>query len=373
MKKIITLIITILVFIIFVGACNRKQSSNNDEQSIEEPSPTDTVPIVTITPTDVPDNNISDGVSILEYYPFKMNTKYIYKGIGNEYASYTVYNDFIDEGLGRIQTRTNNGGTETVRVLEYKDGELKIILRRDECYYRDNLIDKESSEEGEILLKEPLIEGSKWLLPDGRERSISNLEASVETESITYDAIEITTEGEGGITKDYYAKGLGLVKSVFLGDGVEIYSILDEIQEDVPLVQQVEFYYPDQDEKIYKEIRELAFNTNEATRLVVQEVMKEEVQKKTYLPLNGPNTKINSLYLREDNIVYIDFSEEFISEMNAGSGYEALILQSITNTLGNYYGVEEVYITVEGKPYESGHEVKEEGETFKVNMDNVVE
>jgi hypothetical protein len=58
--------------------------------------------------------------------------------------------------------------------------------------------------------------------------------------------------------------------------------------------------------------------------------------------------------------------------MNAGAGYELLILQSITNTLGNYYGAQKVYITMEGKPYESGHILMKKGETFKVNMDKVI-
>ena len=57
--------------------------------------------------------------------------------------------------------------------------------------------------------------------------------------------------------------------------------------------------------------------------------------------------------------------------MNAGSSFEALILQSLTNTLGNYYGVQEVYITIDGGPYESGHIIIEEGEPSTVNYDNV--
>jgi spore germination protein GerM len=59
--------------------------------------------------------------------------------------------------------------------------------------------------------------------------------------------------------------------------------------------------------------------------------------------------------------------------MNAGAAYESLILQSITNTLGNFYGVDEVYIMVEGKPYESGHILLKKGETLKVNMDLVAD
>jgi hypothetical protein len=59
--------------------------------------------------------------------------------------------------------------------------------------------------------------------------------------------------------------------------------------------------------------------------------------------------------------------------MNAGAGYESMILQSIVNTLGGYYGVDQVYLTVEGEPYSSGHIAMKKGEFFKVNLNNSVE
>jgi spore germination protein GerM len=90
------------------------------------------------------------------------------------------------------------------------------------------------------------------------------------------------------------------------------------------------------------------------------------------LVLASSNTRINSMYLGDDGIAYIDFSAELVTEMNVGAGYEGLILQAITNTVGNYYGTDEVYITVDGKPYESGHLLMMEGETFQVDMSRVI-
>ena len=59
--------------------------------------------------------------------------------------------------------------------------------------------------------------------------------------------------------------------------------------------------------------------------------------------------------------------------MNAGSGYESMILQCITNTLGIYYGVTKVYLTVEDKPYSSGHIIMKKGQAFIVNLKDCVE
>ncbi|MCB2293692.1 GerMN domain-containing protein [Clostridium algoriphilum] len=79
---------------------------------------------------------------------------------------------------------------------------------------------------------------------------------------------------------------------------------------------------------------------------------------------------IKSLYLNKDNMVYVDFSKEFTQEMNAGSGYESQILQCITNTLGDYYMVKKDYITVECKPYSSGHILMENDEAFILDYKN---
>ncbi len=59
--------------------------------------------------------------------------------------------------------------------------------------------------------------------------------------------------------------------------------------------------------------------------------------------------------------------------MNAGSSLETEILKSIVNTLGKFYDVEKVYITIEGAPYESGHFGIKPGESFQVDDSNIEE
>lgn len=119
--------------------------------------------------------------------------------------------------------------------------------------------------------------------------------------------------------------------------------------------------------------KQLSFKTNDITRIIFENAFKD-LPKGDLAKVLGPNVKIKSLYLNKDNrVVYIDFTKELLSEMNAGSGYESLILQSITNTIGTYYGVEKVYITIEDNPYASGHIEMKKGEFFTVNLTNSVE
>jgi hypothetical protein len=369
MKK-FTLNIGIIVTMLFLTAC--KNNKGTDAGDINQ-EPT-TTPVVTATPTDVPtestDNTKEEPTTLLtiaDYFPFKEDAEYVYEGEGNEYASYVVYTDYVKEDS--IQLRKSDSGAEVVTVLKYEKGELTKVLSREEAYYRENFIGKTEGE-AEILLKEPLKQGTEWTIQGNHKRYISNVGVDITTPSGDYEALEVTTDEEGGEKVDYYAPGVGLVKTIYSGKDYQVTSTLSKINANTPFKQTISIYYPTVEEVIRVENKELSFNTNDITRIKLEEAVKN-ITKEDDRPLISTNTRINSLYLSKDNVVNVDFSRELITEMNAGAGYEALILQSIANTLGDYYGVNEVYITIDGNPYESGHILLKKGETFKVNYDKV--
>jgi hypothetical protein len=307
---------------------------------------------------------------IEDYYPFKKNTHYIYEGTGNEFASFDLYNDYISGE--KVQQRMNNGGTTKVNVMELNSGKLSKVYTRGEAYYRENLLNQKS-EKVEVLLMEPLIKGTTWKMDDGSKRTITDTAAGVTTPTGNYKALEVTTESAKDKTIDYYAKNVGLVKSVFVSGGSQITSTLSKIEENVPLIQNINFYYPNiDDEKIYYKTIPISFNTNEITREVIAEEYKKQVNNQLGAVFSK-NTEINSLYLNQDGKVYIDLNQAFMKEMNAGAGYEAMILQSVVNTIGQYYQVEKVYLTIDNQPYESGHILMGKGEYFRVQTQNSIE
>lgn len=85
-------------------------------------------------------------------------------------------------------------------------------------------------------------------------------------------------------------------------------------------------------------------------------------------PLLKPAVKINKVYFNKNKVLTIDFASNFNEAMGLGSGPEAATLEAIVNTLGYAFNVKEVIITLDGKPYSSGHIVKDPGETFKVKI-----
>jgi hypothetical protein len=321
----------------------------------------------------VPDNN-SDNTTkpkISDYYPYKENLRMKYAGSGNEYAEQDVYVDIIKNN--RIQLRVINPGTTVGQVIENKDGELRLITSTGELYFLCDLT-SEINSNPEILLKEPLEKDTKWALPDGRTRFISSIDVEVSTPSGDYKALEVTTLGDDYTMLDYYVLNTGLVKRVFKSGESIIETSLEKIENDVSIQQTMKFYYPEfsKDRIVYVESKE-NFKTNHNIADTFENLFKTAVGD-TLTPLMSQNTKINKLYINlQEFRVYIDFSKEFVNEMNAGTTLEAMILQSVTNTLGNYYNVDKVHITIDGSPYSSGHVQTSEKDNFYVDYDNTTE
>lgn len=68
----------------------------------------------------------------------------------------------------------------------------------------------------------------------------------------------------------------------------------------------------------------------------------------TLLKLIPENTKLNSVKI-QDNILYIDFSEDFIKEQSLGKEQEEIILKSIVNTVTELNEVNKVAFLIDGK------------------------
>lgn len=307
---------------------------------------------------------------IADYFPIRDNLNYVYEGKGNEFAGFEVYVDYTSKD--KIQHSVENGGTVTARVYEIKDGKLIRVLSRGEVYYRENMLQKRDDPE-EVLLMEPLEKGTSWTLKDGRQRTITGISAVIETSIGSFTSIEVITEDSDDTTIDYYAKGIGLVKTIFQSSGMEVSSTLYSIEEDAARTQTIRFYYPDIDDgKVYYEEKEVSYRTNDDTGKILEEAYKGAVNESLGVVLTT-DAAIKSLTLDEENRVRLDLNAAFSSDMNAGAAYEAMILQCIADTFGNYYNSEEVILTVEGKPYESGHIQMEEGQSISVEREGITE
>lgn len=314
-------------------------------------------------------NNQTPENKAADYFANKENVLYTYDGTGNEFAAYTAFNEYAANG--KVQQRIVNGGANGIKVLECKDGKITINYAEGDMPYRENKLSA-ASNTSEVLLMEPIKKGTTWNLADGRVRTLTNTSVKVTVPMGEYDAIEVTTTKGSDTTKQYYVKGIGLVKLIYSNGTDEITSALSKIEENASETQNVNFYYPNiNNGKYYYVSKDVSFKTNDVTKDILAAKYKEQIGVGTG-KVFGTTTVINSLTLKSDGKVYIDLNKAFVTDMNAGSEYESMILTSIANTFGQYYGVNKVVITIDGSAYSSGAILMKQGEYFKTKLTGAV-
>lgn len=328
----------------------------------ESPSP-ETPPV---------DDHDEPTVTIEDFYPFLTDTYLTYEGIGMEFAERETYFDFISNG--RAQIRNHSSGTTVVQILEYREGALKLFLSREEAYYLSDYTNADFVEEREILLMEPIEVGTNWELPDGRRREITGMNVAIETPSGNYEALEVTTEeDEDGQTKTYYVEGAGMVLTIFQTEDHEVITTLADIEEETDVTYILRCYYPDleNEQLVYKDFN-IPFHTNDKIEPTYTEYLQRSTNESISSVFSENVTLQSFSYNPEEELVVVDLSNNFVTEMNLGAGYESLVIQSIVNTVGFNFGVEKVVITLDGALYESGHFQLVEGNYFQVDYKNVV-
>ena len=327
--------------------------------------PATTMPVPVTAPPASP-GTAATAETVTDYFPVLENVRRAYEGVGNEYASFVTFTEFAKGN--KVQLRIDNGGTVSSRVYKWENGRLTRVLSVPEAYVRNNLLDApELASEAEVLLQEPLTVGTAWDAPGGW-RTITGAGVLVETPAGDYNALEVTTQGAESKTIDYYAKGAGLVKSVFQSGDTEVVSSLAEIESDAAFLQVVRLYYPGADGvgRYYREVQ-LAMATNMTLADALTEAYQAEPRGKAGQAFT-PGTRILSLSINRDNVVRLDLNQAFITERTGSAAYEQGVLRSVANTFGELYMVSEVLLTVEGKPYRSQQFSMREGETLQVEQ-----
>ena len=68
----------------------------------------------------------STAMTVQDLFPLEENVQYEFEGMGNEFAAYTIFNEYVDDDS--LQQRVDNGGTVTTRVYIISDGKVTRTL-----------------------------------------------------------------------------------------------------------------------------------------------------------------------------------------------------------------------------------------------------
>lgn len=319
--------------------------------------------------TEIKSNNTN--YKLQDFFTFKGNFKITYRSQNNSCDFIkTVFVDYINNNT--IQLRIITPSNIIGQVIEYDNNELRIINSRSEFYYLDNII-SHTNKEPEILLKEPIKVGTKWDLPDGSIRYISGINIDVKTPIGTFKALEVTTKSNNTTIIDYYAVGLGPIKTVYKNGETTTEMVIDKIENNAKYTQIIKFYYPDptSDSLIYTK-NKVSFKTNDILKNTIENYFKNPPSE--LLKLISDDTNINKLYFNYgDHIVYIDFSEDFLNYINENFNYSVKIVKCIVNTLADYYNTDKVCITFNNKPFSLDSLENKKNNIYYVDYKNIKE
>ena len=347
----------------------------DDADVVETDEPTEIVDDVNEPeeePVETADTEINQDLAA--WMPRLDDVTYHYEGIGNEYAAFTWYPQFNQDDY--YQVTTNNGGTTLVEIYEYQEDAVVRTFQNEETYYRDNFTEigtftDEMTEE--IILQLPIEVGNSW---ESNENSyeITAVDHEITVPADTYSALEVTaTFNDGASMKRYYVENIGLVAEIYEDGEFVVESNLETIEENSAEIVPVSVYVADE-QAMGMDVVEATIElmTNDPARVALQELLSGQDTDYPETNILPAGTEIQYLFLNNDRVVEIDVSEEF-ENMNAGSTGELFFIYNLVNTLSQYYGTDEVLLTVDGEPYSGAHMILEEGETLTFNEEMVNE
>lgn len=279
-----------------------------------------------------------------DYFPSKPNAEYIYTNSNNTALKFSKYEDFNSDS--KIQLRYKSNKSTIINLYEYDSFGVKQLLLKENYTTRENFLNS-TLPSNNYLIKEPILVGTTWILPNGSTRSITSTNSVVKTPyKIFKSSLEITTISKNNyMSIDYYVENIGLVKTIYYSksSGV-LFSTLDDIIENTPYSQNVKLYFPDKNlDSIWYTNKTINFYTNDITIINFEKEFKNAPN--GLLPVINSNTIINDIDFDESkSSISIDFSKDILKDTN--SFYNTLSLQSICNTIKDYYNLKEITLTI---------------------------
>ena len=150
-------------------------------------------------------------------------------------------------------------------------------------------------------------------------------------------------------------------------------TVIDSEKEDSEKEETATIYYYDVvTDKIVYINKVINSDKNEIATALVNE-LKISPTDEIFAPISNEVNLKSAEVNKDTSTIALDFSSNFINSNLLGSSTESGVIHAVCNTFGSYFNVDNVIITLDGEPYSSGHILMNEGEAFKVNLDNSTE
>ncbi len=352
-NKILLPIILIISLFILIGCVvmfgDDKQTDKSDSDEITQGTGN--------VDDDKEDEEIEEVVGqILDYFPMNENTLYTYKSQNGEKYDYSIFNLYTDEDSLQRVIFTNFSLTNVEEVLKYEEGSLKYINGTQRGTLYKKLLNNDPKY-NIIVLQEPLKLDTVWQMDQHSMSAITDVSAIIETDIGSFPCIEITTNyTDGTFEKTYYAKNIGLVKTISTNsNGEEVVHVLSEMVEDTSYkIEFPSYYYIADVEQLRYMPMQIEIESDMHIEKLIENALTNNMDEENmiYSVLNGATINFLEIY-DEENYVHIDLDNYNLT--NAGVGGEQVMIEGLVNSVCQFTNKPKLKLTINGNYYNSEH------------------
>lgn len=327
-------------------------SNNVDADTISETAQTEsildvpeTVTLAELDPsswTQLPEGTTLELSNYLPYVAYQL------KQFSNESGSYTTYVDFFDESNRVMQVREIVGATNYVNIYEWSEQAIQLTARHENIALFENLTQDVSStpDANLTLLSAPVAVGTTWSYDGTHTSQIVGLYESLTLGEQQYtEVVEVSTPFEAYDLRQYYASGDGLiltryVDNVEVSTGEQFWQVTGNSHQ-VMMILNRDVAQPQTEGEYLLSLEKVpfAYQTNDSLARAFQRLF-------TDLGWITDDIVVNSLTVDEAGVANLDFSAGVVAAFNQHPSTETSIIPAIVATVGHYFNVTQVRLTV---------------------------
>ncbi len=169
------------------------------------------------------------SMEVDDFFPKQVMTKKFSGGFENEGFTHTI--DKIENG--KLQIKQTDSAMPTILVYEISKESIKLIYSQEihDIKFGENYIENIESNRKDIIIKAPIKKGTKWTDEEGKYE-ITGVDVEITTPAGDFNTLEVTFTRNDFEVKRYYAKDIGLVKSIIDGLEDELIEIKYSVEEE---------------------------------------------------------------------------------------------------------------------------------------------
>lgn len=311
---------------------------------------------------------IAPTSDIESFFPLEENVLYVFDVEGlEEDGVRTVFNSYIRGNTAQRMIHASHFPPST-EVITVGGGEVTLVFGEPAHYTLEDITSANPNLDI-VILQEPLELGHYW--NNGDEHwEITSVSSLVETGAGSFETLQVTvTTASGNRDYYYYARGIGLVRSVHQGVLGNITISLAQRVEDSFANVPISVFFPNPyTAGIDAEARALFIPTNgDPAGLLNDEIHNPPGTGALSLLPVGVSIQYVNVY-REQALAHVDLSPSIGSSYgDIGDGTIGNMLLGLTNTVGHMYDVAYVTFTMGGEALSWGPVQLQLGEAIAVD------